>query len=42
MALIGLDINKIVERKNCNYFLIHQIENLFWVLKRTVSIEPSH
>ena len=23
---------------NCKYFLIHQFEHMFWVLKRTVSL----
>ena len=24
---------------NCDYFLIHQLKHVFWVLKRTVSFE---
>ena len=28
--------------ENCSYFLTRQYKHVFWVLKRTVSKEPSH
>ena len=33
-----VQINQKLQRKNCEYFLIHQCKHLFWVLKRTFSV----